>query len=331
MRNLLLALIALAGLTIPAHGDGPLALGGLDPVLLISGQKAAGTEEHSFEYQGFTYRFRSAESRATFTDEPERFAMQGRGYCAVMPQARARGDLFTVHEGRIYGFGSTSCREKFLAQPARYLEDRPARKVAILVFEGVELLDFAGPGEVFDAASSGRAFEVFTVAPSAEPITSQRFVTVTPTYALADSPKPDVLVVPGGNVSSLLRNEAAMAWIEERAAQAEVVLSVCNGALVLARAGLLDGLEATTHAGTLETLRAWAPKTVVHEGRRFVDNGKIVTSAGVSAGIDASLHLVSRLIGPDDARATATYMEYAWTGPQPAETTAPAVAAASTR
>ncbi|MCB1037893.1 MAG: DJ-1/PfpI family protein [Acidobacteria bacterium] len=232
-----------------------------------------------------------------------------------MPRARARGELFTVHDGKVFGFGSPGCREEFLAEPSRFLFDHPVRKVAILVFDGVELLDFAGPGEVFEAAARGRAFEVFTVAAGHDPITSQGFVRVTPTYSMTESPQADVLVIPGGGIGRLIRDKDSLAWIEKQAEGAQVVLSVCNGALVLAQGGLLDGLEATTHADSLATLEDWAPKTVVHKGRRFVDNGKIVTSAGVSAGIDAALHLVARLVDEPTARATATYMEYEWQGP----------------
>lgn len=186
------------------------------------------------------------------------------------------------------------------------------KKVAIVIFEGVELLDFAGPGEVFAAAGRGGAFDVFTVGPTAAAIESQRFVTVTPEVAMAQSPWPDVLVIPGGNVGSLLEDEAAKAWLRKAATQAELVLSVCNGALVLADAGLLDGLEATTHHGSIATLKQMAPRTKVHDDRRFVDNGKIITAAGVSAGIDAALHVVSRLLGVESAQRTAYYMEYAW-------------------
>ena len=104
-----------------------------------------------------------------------------------------------------------------------------------------------------------------------------------------------------------------MRWIQSTAANAEQVLSVCSGAMILAHAGLLDGLEATTHHGSIAALRSHAPKTVVHDDRRFVDNGKVVTAAGVSAGIDMSLHVVAKLLGRPAAAATARYMEYAWT------------------
>ena len=102
-----------------------------------------------------------------------------------------------------------------------------------------------------------------------------------------------------------------MAWIRQVSEDA-TILSVCNGALVLAKLGLLDGLDATTHHGSIESLRGWSKKIRVHDDARFVDNGRIITSAGVSAGIDASLHLVGRLLAPDIARATAEYMEYDW-------------------
>lgn len=187
----------------------------------------------------------------------------------------------------------------------------PKRNVAIVVHDGVELLDFAGPGEVFAAANGGRAFRVFTVGESAKPIKSQRFLTVTPEFTIANSPKPDIIVVPGGDTDVLLRNAAFMKWIKERAPEAEVMFSVCTGAFVFAEAGLLDGLEATTHHGSIAALKRHS-KIKVREDRRVVDNGKVVTAAGVSAGIDGALHLVARLIDQPTAERTAKYMEYRW-------------------
>lgn len=190
--------------------------------------------------------------------------------------------------------------------------EKARRNVAIVLFDGVELLDFAGPGEVFSAAGGRGAFDVFTVGGSAGTVRSQGFVTIRPEYTIADSPRPDILVLPGGGVGSVIDDAALMAWIKKTSREAELVLSVCNGALVLAKAGLLDGLEATTHHGSIASLRGLAPKTRVQENRRFVDNGKIVTAGGVSAGIDAALHVVERLLGPESARTTARYMEYRW-------------------
>jgi len=184
------------------------------------------------------------------------------------------------------------------------------RQVALLVYEGVELLDFAGPGEVLSAAHgpTGHAFHVFTVAATAAPVKSQGFVTITPQYTFENCPPADVVIVPGGDVPD---DRAHVDWIHARAAKAELMMSVCNGALLLAEAGLLEGLEVTTHHGSLERLAARS-KARVLSNRRFVDSDTVLTCAGVSAGIDGALHLVERWLGPESARATARYMEYDW-------------------
>lgn len=192
------------------------------------------------------------------------------------------------------------------------LDEPVIRRVAIVVYEGVELLDFAGPGEVFSAARhpDGSRFEVYTIASSLEPVTSQGFVRVTPQHTFADGPVPDIAVVPGGSIP--LRDKELRAWLVRCSQESEIVMSVCNGALALAAAGLLDGREVTTHHGSLDSLQAMAPTSSVFTNRRFVDTGRIVTSAGVSAGIDGALHVVSRLLGAEEARSTAEYMEYEW-------------------
>jgi transcriptional regulator GlxA family with amidase domain len=189
------------------------------------------------------------------------------------------------------------------------------RNVAVFVHEGVELLDFAGPGEVFAAArlpQGGPAFNVYTVAASPDPVTSQGFVSVKPQYTLENAPRPDIVVLPGGNTGIPLQNPKVVEWVKRTSQDAEVMMSVCTGAFLLARAGLLEGRQATTHWGSIERLRAAAPKTVVLENVRLVDNGRVVTTAGVSAGIDGSLHVVDRLLGRDAASRTARYMEYRW-------------------
>jgi putative intracellular protease/amidase len=196
------------------------------------------------------------------------------------------------------------------------------RNVAIVLYEGVELLDFAGPGEVFQAAGGFAAyrdqpgFKVYTVATTAKPITSQRFVQVVPNYPIAEAPRPDIIVIPGGNSSNLLQDATFMAWATQATHDAELTLTVCSGAFVPAKMGLLDGATATTWYGAIESLRTAAPKTTVQSGRRFVDNGAIITTAGVSAGIDGALHTVARLAGRAVADRTARYMEYHWT-PEP--------------
>jgi len=141
-----------------------------------------------------------------------------------------------------------------LPQDAPASEPSAPRNVAIVVFDGVELLDFAGPGEVFSAARAGgrHAFRVYTVAGSTEPLVSQGFVTVTPAYTFEDCPAPDIVVVPGGGVP--LRDRELRGFVQESAERCELFMSVCNGAGVLAAAGLLDGLTATTHWGALDLL-----------------------------------------------------------------------------
>lgn len=192
------------------------------------------------------------------------------------------------------------------------------RRVAVMLFPGVELLDFAGPSEVFAGSrdeSGNSYFDVYTVGLSKSPIKSQRFLTVTPQFDPGDAPLPDILVIPGGNVIPLMDDAAAMAFVEKVRDEKRLILSVCNGASVLAKVGALDGLEVTTHHSNLEILRQLAPKATVHANRRYVDNGEIITTAGVSAGIDGALYLVSRLHGKDAANRCAIYMNYDhWVG-----------------
>lgn len=186
------------------------------------------------------------------------------------------------------------------------------RNVAIFIHEGVELLDFSGPGEVFAAADRRRAFNVYTVALTEAPILSQGFLTVKPQYTIFNCPAPDILVLPGGDTRIPLGEPQVIEWIKKTSERAEIMMSVCTGAFLLARAGLLDGREATTHWGSIDELKRVAPATTVHTNRRFVSSGGIITSAGVSAGIDGALHVVDRLLGRDVSLSTARYMEYLW-------------------
>jgi transcriptional regulator GlxA family with amidase domain len=190
------------------------------------------------------------------------------------------------------------------------------RSLAILIFDDVEVLDFCGPFEVFSVASrfvDPPAFNILTVAHTPGPVTTRGGLSVNPQCWLADCPPPDLLLVPGGQgTRTQMHNQPLIEWIGQMAPRAELVLSVCTGALLLARAGLLDGLEATTHHGAIDLLRQTAPRTVVHADRRFVDNGRVICSAGIAAGIDMSLHVVSRLLGKEVAQKTAGQMEYPW-------------------
>lgn len=181
--------------------------------------------------------------------------------------------------------------------------------VAVLIFDGVELLDFAGPAEVFIVASQQHPFRVFTVGPSRDPIKTMGGITVTPEFSYENAPKADVLVIPGGNTRGA--GTAGVKWIRDSAEEAEIVMSVCFGALLLAEAKLLDGVSATTHNWAIDSLRSAAPKCKVVTGQRFVDSGKIVSTAGVTAGIDGAIHVVERIAGKKVAKWTAeTWMEY---------------------
>jgi len=190
------------------------------------------------------------------------------------------------------------------------------RQVTILLFDGVEVLDFAGPFEVFAVTgeiNSTRPFEVATVSERGGLITARNGLRVESHHAIADAPRTDLLVIPGGQgTRALLTHEPVIGYLRKAAPQAEIVLSVCTGALLLGKAGLLDGLHATTHHLALDLLRAAAPRATVRENDRVVDNGQIVTAAGISAGIDASLHCVSRLLGRPVAAKTAAHMECRW-------------------
>ena len=186
--------------------------------------------------------------------------------------------------------------------------------MAILVFDDVEVLDFAGPFEVFsvtDELRSREAFSVCTVAPRPGPIRARNGLKVVPEFTLENCPPPHILVVPGGQgTRALLGDGVILKWIHEQSRTAEVTMSVCTGSLLLGKAGLLDGLRVTTHHLVLDLLREVAPRANVDPGARFHDNGRILTSAGVSAGIDCSLHLVGRLLGEAAAAETASHMEY---------------------
>jgi transcriptional regulator GlxA family with amidase domain len=190
------------------------------------------------------------------------------------------------------------------------------RRVAVFLFDNVEVMDFAGPFEVFGVTGlrEGRAlFDVYTVAQTTRPVMARNNLSVNPDYGFDGCPAPEILVVPGGfGTRREKHNPAVIDFLRRRAEPAERVLSVCSGALLLAKTGLLEGLEATTHHGALAELAADAPTTRVRDGARVVDNGKIVLSAGISAGIDAALHLVAELHGAAQAQETADYMEYDW-------------------
>ncbi len=208
------------------------------------------------------------------------------------------------------------------------------RNVAILIFDDVEILDFCGPFEVFAVTGQARGgsgtgdapFHVYTVAEKAGPVLARNGLSVNPTWTIENCPPPDILLVPGGyGTRSQINNERLVHWIQEQAGRVELLLSVCTGALLLAKAGLLEGLSATTHYRAVEELRALAPNTRLCPTERYVDNGKIILSAGISAGIDMSLYVVARLLGNEQAAETAQHMQYDyWKGADLPSTSQPA-------
>ena len=188
------------------------------------------------------------------------------------------------------------------------------RRVGSLVFDDVEVLDFAGPFEVFAVAAElagQQHFRTVLVAKEDRAFTAVNGLRILPNETFADGHRYDLLVVPGGfGTRALLHDADVIAWVQAQAAQAEIVMSVCTGALVLATAGLLQGRRATTHHEVMDDLAAVSASIAVVRDQRFVDEGDVITCGGISAGIDGSLHLVRRLLGEAAAERTAAYMEY---------------------
>jgi CubicO group peptidase (beta-lactamase class C family)/putative intracellular protease/amidase len=180
--------------------------------------------------------------------------------------------------------------------------------VLVLLFNGVQIIDYSGPWEVFGQAR----FSVHSVAARRDPIKTTFGQRVVPEYTLEDSPQADILVVPGGAVSDqILSNKRVIQWIQATAKDANYVMSVCTGAFLLAKAGLLDGQTATTFHRSIDGLARSAPKARIVHDQRF-DNGKVITTAGLTSGIDGALHVVARIKGLDAARLTALGLEYRW-------------------
>ena len=190
------------------------------------------------------------------------------------------------------------------------------RRVQIFIFDEAEVMDVAGPYEVFSVTGRRHGlepFDVSLVAERLELVSLRNGFRVEPHTTIAKAPQPDLLVIPGGfGTRREMHNPVVLDWIRRVEPKAELLLSVCTGALVLGRAGMLEGLQVTTHHGALDLLRETVPSARVREAVRFLDNGKVVVSAGISAGIDMSLHVVERLLGEEMAEETATYMEYHW-------------------
>lgn len=194
-------------------------------------------------------------------------------------------------------------------------------RLLMLMFSEVELLDFAGPYEVFTTANRMAArrspgapapFDLMTASPDGRPVRARAGLVLQPDGALAEMPPAEVLLVPGGVVDALLVDQPLLAELQRRAAQAHVAASVCTGAFVLAEAGVLRDAEATTHWEDAADLARRYPNLRVQPQRRWVDQGRVVSSAGIAAGIDMSLHLVDRLVDRALAERTARQMDVPW-------------------
>ena len=224
------------------------------------------------------------------------------------PCGCAQDDVFHDKPGNCQACGM----ELFAAYKRKYQPTRgrvtnaPRKTVAILLFPGVQIIDYTGPWEVFGQAN----WQVFTVAKSDELLETAMGMLVKPHYAFGEAPEADFLLIPGGNVRH--DDREIQQWLRKQADQKEQILSVCNGAYFLGAAGLLDGKKATTFAPLIPGLDQVAPKAEVLSDVRWTDNGKILTSAGLSSGIDAAIYLVSKYQGLGNAQRIATHLEYDW-------------------
>jgi transcriptional regulator GlxA family with amidase domain len=193
------------------------------------------------------------------------------------------------------------------------------KRVGIMLFENIEVLDFCGPFEVFSVTRLNEErrredpspFDVLLVAEKNEPVVTTGGMKVIPDHTFESCPKLDILVVPGGwGTRKELKNPVMLDWLRIRAAEVETLTSVCTGSMLLGFAGLLDGCHATTHWRSLDWMRESFPAVTVEYDKHVVEDGRILTSAGISAGIDMALKVVARYFGEGIARATARHMEY---------------------
>jgi len=184
-------------------------------------------------------------------------------------------------------------------------------RIACYLQERVEILDLAGPLEVFAYAG----WEVYIVGKTKKPVRAQGILQVTPDYDLTDAPEADMLAFFGGNSEVAVSDPELIKWVRERGKQAEQLFSVCTGARILGKAGFLDQKVVTTFHGAIDQLRREVPLADVKDDVRWVDHGNVITTAGISAGIDGALHLVAIIEGEDLANRIASEMEYDYWNP----------------
>ena len=225
--------------------------------------------------------------------------------CCWQPPAIDRRDMMksSLAVGAAATFGGLAV--------AAALPKRDQVKVAFILGDGANMIDTAGPWEVFQDATLGigsemrHPFELYTVGKTTAPIRMTGGFSAVPHFALADAPQPNVVVVPAHRTDLDLQ-----AWIAASSAAADITMSVCTGAFKLAALGLLDGLTATTHHDYWDSFEQEFPKIKLVRGFRFIDHGRVATAGGLTSGIDMALHVVRRYFGEEPAAATAAYMEH---------------------
>lgn len=185
---------------------------------------------------------------------------------------------------------------------------------AIFIFENVEVLDFTGPFEIFNSANrilKKDYFSVYTVAEKINKIHTRNSLQVTPDYSIQNCPPPDILVIPGGEGRKIqMNNRIILDWINTSFNKLQFLLSICTGAFILGNTCLLNGLNATTHHLSYDEFEKSFPEIHLIRNVPYVDNGKIITSAGISTGMKASLYLLDKISGGNLGKRTADYMEY---------------------
>jgi transcriptional regulator GlxA family with amidase domain len=200
-----------------------------------------------------------------------------------------------------------------LTLPAQALPNKKIN-VGILVFDQVETLDFTGPLEVFNLANDNYPkpiFNVYVISANEKVFTTSHHLKTFADFTLKNFPQPDILIVPGGpGVNNLLENRNVINFIKDQSTKVNLLASVCSGSLLLAKSGLLNNLKSTTHHSRMQQLRQISPTTTIVKNVKYVDNGKIISSAGVSSGIDMSLYIIAKQLNPQIALATANDMEY---------------------
>lgn len=181
-------------------------------------------------------------------------------------------------------------------------------RVAILLFDGVQIIDFTGPYEIFGQAG----FDVYSVSETGGSVETAMEMSVNVDYDFESAPDADILLIPGGDIDTAMTHPATLEFVRTRSASAKHVLSVCTGSFILAATGLLDGGAATTYHRSFESMASRFPRVEILRDRRWVDSGKLVTAAGLASGIDAALHIVAEVRGEEAARTVAMNLEYDW-------------------